>query len=340
MHWDQGFVTIISLIVMGIILAFSLLLIYMINIEYFLVNSSHDSIQTYYLAESKIHSVLNIKCYYDQLLSTIEEYLKTGKFDTKAIEIKKEHLLKEDGNRKVELGFDIEDDRRILKLSSSSRYNGIQNNLVSKLYMLNDFYEMGIPIVSENSIDRDNLEVYIGYMDMLREEMEVPFDAKYTIGIDGSGYKKIDIIVEPNGDMFAEYFGDDIETPRRREYVGRNHENDRIFLVAKDDGLGPKNVRIITGEGVDKGVIKGTFYIEGDLWVLGDVDIEGILIIDNGTIIVDPSIKLFCSGLMLSRDCILEGDSIRIEYDRSVIKRCGVHIPGFIDLKMKLIKME
>ncbi|NLJ78035.1 MAG: hypothetical protein GX329_01600 [Tissierellia bacterium] len=340
MHYNRGFVVINSLLVMSIILIFSSFLFYMANMEYLILGSSQDSVQVYYLAESKIYTVLNMEYYHDLLSLRIEEFLKTGIFDTRPIDIRTQDLLMEDGNRKVDLAFDIEDDRRILKLTTFSEYNGIRHNLMSKLYILNDFYELGIPMVSEYNVPGDRLKDYNDYMDALQEQIRVPFDARYTIGIDGSDYDRINIVVEANGDAYAEYFRDDIEIPKKREYIGAKNENDRIFLVAKPDNLRSKTICIVADEGVDRAVLKGTLYIEGDIWILGNVDIEGILIIDNGSIIVDPSMEFHCNGLMLTRNFSFEGDNIAINYDAKKIKRCGVHIPGFIDLRMKLIKRK
>lgn len=75
MDKNRGFISANALFIMMIILISALFLIYTYNQEYLIINSSKNNIQTYYLAESKIHLVLKkkntiINNYYPEL-STI-----------------------------------------------------------------------------------------------------------------------------------------------------------------------------------------------------------------------------------------------------------------------------
>lgn len=342
MYRNQGFVTIISLLVMGIILIFSLFLIYISNMEYLILNSSESSTQAYYAAESKLYMILKMEDYYKVLLPRVEEYLKTGRLANhkdKSMKIEERHLLEGDKNGTVKLDFYIESNRRILELSTSSSYNGITNEVISKIYLINNFFEMKTPTVSENSINKDKLEDYIDYMDNLQREIVVPLYDRDIVGVDGSNYERVNIITKLNGKTYAEFFRNDIEVPVKREVIG----NKGIFLVAKSNDLKPVKVCILAEEGIDKVTLEGTFYIEGDLQISSNAEVDGILIINNGSITTESLIELNWNGLVLLKDYIgqeLEDDYINVHYDEKVIKRCGVHLPGFIDPTIKVIKRK
>lgn len=343
MHKKEGFITIISLLVMSIVLIFSLFLIYISNMEYLILNSSKNNIQAYYSAESKIHMILDMDEYYTLLLPRIIEYLETGrlsKYKDKKIKIDDKHLLTGDKNGTVNLEFNIEDNRRILELSTSSSYNNITNNIISKVYLLNDLYEMGIPILSESSIRTDRLKEYTDYLDDLQKEIKPPTNIKDIIGIDGSNYERIDIITKTNGSKYVEFFRNDIATPVKSEPVGKN----KIFLVAKGNDFKPIEVCIFAEESLDKVKLEGTFYIEGgSLQISSNAIIDGILIIDNGCMKIEPLMELEWNGLILFKDYMgkeIDEDYVKVKYDESVIKRTGVYLPGFIDPVIKLIKIQ
>lgn len=336
MHKNQGFITIMSLLAMGIMLTFSLFLIYMSNMEYIIISSSKDNIQAYYSAESKIYMVLDMDEYYDLLLAKVKQYLRTGRianYEDRIIEIEDEHLLEGDKNNKLSLEFDIEDNRRILELSTSGSCNKITNHLMAKIYLLNDFYEMGIPIISEDSIDEERLDEYIDYIDDMEDKIGVPTEEAKVIGIDGSKYEKINIITKINGEKHVEFFRNDIGTPRKTINIEKGKN---IFLVAKD-------VCILAEEGLDKVNLNGSFYIEGNLQIATNAEVDGILIINNGNLVIEPPVELKWNGLVLLKDCMGEGfqeNNVEVNYDEKTIKPCGVDLPGFIDLKIKLIKRK
>ena len=339
---NQGFISVISLLIMSIILISALSLSYISNLEYLILNSSKNNIQAFYAAESKIYMVLNKeKPYYDQLLSRIERYIKLGRsgkpYDYEII-IDDEDLIEGDRIDKVKLRFFIENNRKILELESSSSYGKIAKKLIAKITILNDFFEKGLPIVSENSISCDRIEEYTAYMDKIQREIKLPDQYNDIIGIDASNYDSIKIIKDLDGRTNIEFFRNNIENPIRKQILSDEY----VFLIAKKNNLNPITVSVLSENDSDEVDLKGVFYIEGNFEIHSNSVINGILIINKGSLIVKPSMEFKVEGIVLLKDYIGEeienNDNIKINYNGKLMEKCGIYLPGFIKLKIQVIK--
>lgn len=141
---NQGYISIISLLVMSIILISAIFLIYTSKLEYIILNSSKNSIQASYLAESKIYMVLNKEeYYYEQLLPRIQRFLKYGRltptYDYR-IRIGNSDLIEGDNNVNIDISFS--DDIRFMELKTYSIFNGIKRFARAKITLLNEFFDM------------------------------------------------------------------------------------------------------------------------------------------------------------------------------------------------------
>lgn len=341
MFKNQGFVSVISLLTMGIILISALSLAYMSNLEYLILNSSKNNIQAYYAAESKIHMILNKQKYYDQLFSRIERYIELGRsgepYDYKIV-IDDEDIIEGDRIDNVKVRFYIENNRRIMELESSSSYNSIIKKLIAKMTILNDFFEMGIPIISENSISNDRVEEYKNYIDKIQEEIRFPDQHNDIIEIDASNYDNIKIIKGLDDKINIEFFRNNVETPILKQVLNKEH----IFLIAKNQKLTPTTVSILSEDNLDRVDLKGLFYIEGNIEIHSNSQIKGVLIINKGSIIVNPFTAFKVEGIALLKDYIGEKiqnkEGIIIDYNEKLIKTYGIYLPGFIRPKVQVIK--
>ena len=117
-----------------------------------------------------------------------------------------------------------------MELESSSSYNSIIKKLIAKMTILNDFFEMGIPIISENSISNDRVEEYKNYIDKIQEEIRFPDQHNDIIEIDASNYDNIKIIKGLDDKINIEFFRNNVETPILKQVLNKEH----IFLIAKN----------------------------------------------------------------------------------------------------------
>ncbi|CCQ95986.1 hypothetical protein CULT_340031 [[Clostridium] ultunense Esp] len=337
---DKGFITIVALFTMAIILISALFLIYTSNMEYLIVISSQNNIQAYYLAESKIHMVLGKEeYYYGQLVPRIETYLKygrLGKFYDRRIILDNKDLFEGDNNDIIKVGFAEENNRRILELETYSTYSGISKNVLAKTTMINDFFEMGIPIVSIEYILQDKIREFENYMLYLQEEIEIPKQSNGLIGIEAMDYDNIKFIRRLDNRIDIEFFRNDIEDPIKREMLVDNE----IFLLARNNYVNP-TLSIESEKDSDKLILKGIFYIEGDLKIYSDFEFYGILVLNNGQLLMEPSSEVKIEGVLLLNRYngnLLDSGNIQINYNLDEIRKYGVYLPKFIDPKVQVIK--
>ena len=285
--------------------------------------------------------ILNKQKYYDQLFSRIERYIELGRsgepYDYKIV-IDDEDIIEGDRIDNVKVRFYIENNRRIMELESSSSYNSIIKKLIAKMTILNDFFEMGIPIISENSISNDRVEEYKNYIDKIQEEIRFPDQHNDIIEIDASNYDNIKIIKGLDDKINIEFFRNNVETPILKQVLNKEH----IFLIAKNQKLTPTTVSILSEDNLDRVDLKGLFYIEGNIEIHSNSQIKGVLIINKGSIIVNPFTAFKVEGIALLKDYIGEKiqnkEGIIIDYNEKLIKTYGIYLPGFIRPKVQVIK--
>lgn len=341
MDKNRGFVSIFSLIIMGIILCSSLFLLNISKLEYLITNSNKNNIQSYYGAESKIYLTLKEEKYYNELLPQIKKYLKFKnplKEHNYQIIIDEEDLIEGDKIDKVNINFLKENNRRILEFKTKSSYNKIISNIVSKVTIVNEFYELGIPIISEDTISIDKINDYRKHIDLIGKNIKISNEDSGIMEVDATGYENINIIKGLDNKIHIELFRNNIVEPIKKYSL----KNENIFLIAKNKSIDPINIFIKSENDIDDIFLEGVFYIEGDLRIYNDTEFQGVLIINNGNIILEPFIKFKVEGLTLLKDYIGENienqDNIYINYNEKIVKQKGVEIPGFIDTKIQLIK--
>jgi hypothetical protein len=338
---NQGFISIIVLLVMTIIIISAAVLAYTWNLEYLILNSSKNAIQASYLAESKIYMVLNKEEYfYLKLLPRIERYLKYGRltpiYDYK-IQIDKKDLIEGDQNKNIEISFS--NDKRFMELKTHSTYDGIKKQAIAKTKLLNQFFDMGLPIVSKESIETNKLKDYYNYLDYLQKEINIPAYDDDLIGIEAKDYENIKIIKGIDEKINIEYFRNNLERPIKTQVLNGN----KAFLIAKGENLNPPIVSILSENGIDKVVLNGILYIEGDLEIHNDVNFNGILIINDGELFINPLAEVKIEGIVLMKDhaeSIESSDRIEIKFNSKEIIKYGTYLPKFIDPKIETMKIN
>ncbi|HSH36403.1 hypothetical protein [Schnuerera sp.] len=336
---DKGFISIIALFTMSIILISSLFLIYTSNLEYLIVNSSQNNIQAYYLAESKIHIVLNKdEYYYDQLMPKIKKYIRYGRIggtSNRRIILDNKDLYKEDNNNIVKLNF-IEDNRRYLELETYSTYSGIKKNVIVRTTIINDLFEMKVPVLSKRLIHPDKIKKFENYILTLEDSIEIPDSSSDIIGIESMDYEEIRIIKDLDSRTNIEYYRNNMEFPVKEEVL----VEEEVFIISRNDNFFP-NLIIESENDSDKVTLKGILYIEGDLNIHNDFQFCGILIVNNGEIYIDSSRDVNIEGIVLLNNCCQDfnvDDRININYNLHEIKNYGIYLPNFIEPEVQVIK--
>ena len=332
---ENGSTTIFAILVMTIILISALFLIYTSNIEYLIVNYSHNNIQAYYMAEGKIYTTLKKEEYYiQQLMPRIETYIKTGrlgkKYDNKII-LDTKDLFEGDDNNVVYIDFTEDDNRRILEMKTSSTNSGITQRIVARMTMINDIFEMRIPIVSLEHIEQDKIKEFLDYMFCLKEDIKLPDLSNDLFEIEAMDYEIIRIRQGLGRITNVEFFRHNLEQPVKKS----SFYDEGIFLIVRNGFVYP-TLFIESQDVSDKISLNGVLYIEGDLTIVNDFEFQGIIILH-----INPSSEVKIEGVVLLNDCSimpLEKENIQINYNFDEIRKYGVHLPKFIDLKIQLMK--
>jgi len=302
-----------------------------------MVDATLNSIQAYYASESKVYLLLNKDDYYnDQLLPIIKRYIKYGwigsGYDTKFI-IDKEDLIDGDNKNIIKFDFPVGNDRRILELTVDSNIKNINKRLIAELYIINEIFEMGLPIITYNTLNQDKRDEFINYIEYLEKEIDI---SELDDGVEGiliEDYDKINISRNENS-LQIEYYRNDLVDPIYEEMILR----DEIFLLVKNRRHNNVNVNIENS--YDKVYTEGIMYVEGDFNIYEDFDFKGIIIV-KGRLVIYPEADVNINGIILTGTDIKilgDQDQLVVNYDFSEIKKYGIYLPRFIDIKVNKIK--
>lgn len=333
---NEGFVTIMALIVTSIMIIFAFYVLNTLEFNRLIINAIENSIQANYSAESKLYLLLNKDEYYhEQLMPRIERFVKYGRitphYDARII-LNKDDLIVGDNNNVIKLNFTPKNNRQCLELIIDSNKNNIAKSLIVELFLVNELFEMELPIISNSVLIESKKEEFINYMRILQENMDISKLDEDIAGIYVSDYDEINVIPVEDS-ILIQYFRNGNINPIKEE----NIIDDQIFLCIKNNETNGVNVNF--GNSLNKISTKGVIYVEGDLNIYGDIQFSGIIIV-NGKIIIHPEADVNVNGIIFVKEGIenLGNNQFLVVYDFLAIKRYGIYIPNFIDVKLNKIK--
>lgn len=334
---NNGFITILSLTIMSIVLISVLYLIHLYSMEYMIINSTINSIQSSYFSEGKLYLVLNEKKYYNEVIPSIKKFLKdyyTTSIEGIYIYLDGEDLIGEDTNNLVIANiFNDYDGRVVLELSAKSTKNNITRKSVAKATVLNEIYELGMPIVSVSSLDEEKHSIFTEYMNFLEENIIIPDQDNDIHAIDITDFEEVKI-KNDSDNVIVECYRNGVESPVRVEPI----VGDSVFLLCKDESK-TAEVYIMNLNPLDEFSLSGILYIEGNLIVRNDFQLDGILIA-NGNLDIDTSSQMIINGIMLYRgiDELIDNNNLKVNYNIEQMRKHVIYLPGFIDFNIRSIK--
>lgn len=345
----KGSITVVVLLMMTVVISTSIYMVYLVIIQTHIVNNSHKRIQSRIIADGNINRILNN---YDNL----EDILIPEIYKIVRTKIPP-YITKDSNNDGIPDGYDIDLDfvsnikSANLRLESSemtmkknfksnqhfdestsmilrieTEYEGIKDIYEIKGKVINKLFEIDEPFISENNVIEKNLvDEFHKLMDVFEDEV-FDYEPKGTtpvvkINLDES------VIVDDK--YITDEYGNIIKTYDYQNYVLLNIKstNDKKTLVQ------------IKTNNQDKIKIKGNIYCEGDLMISSPFEIEGNLIINKGSLIVDTNFKPIIKGKLFYRgNENIDIDMLRLFSEKKYIYRYGSYLPGFIDIKIHVIK--
>ena len=336
----KGFISIMALLIMGIILISSSFLVYTSKMEYLIINSNKNNLQSYYLSEGKIYKLLyQNEYYYNEILPRIKTYLKygyLGEYYSNRIRMDENDLIKGDTHKIVYTSFLEEDNRKIMTFKTNSIVNGSTKEIFAKVNIIKDFYELGIPLLYSNVFDKERRQEYIEYINYIQKEIGINQLDNDIMGIESLDYDNIIISEDLSGRKYFEFYRNLIEYPVKHEYLNK----DKFFLLIK----GPTNLLIESKGNNDKLILNGVIYTEGNIEINSNLDLRGILILNQGDIYISSDSKFKLEGIILSRAYPFKNldheEVIEINYNDNHIKINGIYLPGYIEPKIKVLRCK
>ncbi|TCS91330.1 hypothetical protein EDD65_102265 [Keratinibaculum paraultunense] len=305
------------------------------------MNSSQNNVQAFYVAEGKILMAINNPKYFDNLiLPEIKEYLKNDKIidnNKEYIVLDDEDLMEGDSDNKINLFFYEEENREKLKLQTQTSYNKIKRKADANLTVINQLFEMGLPILSPNLLE-GNAKLYEEYMDFLQQKIYIPTLEEDIMPIEIDNYEIIKIFNDMDRRTYVELYRNNISSSINKRLIDIK---DRVFILVRNNKIKGTKMVIESNNINDILELKGIIYVEGDIYICSDVIFDGILIVNNGSIYIESDSNFMLSGILLGDDAdkMLYDKRVKLDYNLHEIKRNGVYLPGFIEPNIEYIKI-
>lgn len=341
----EGFVSIISLIIMSVLYLMVLYLLCTTELTYQILSSTISKNQSYYQSEGKLYmGIYDEKYYKNQLYpSILNEFRKIGpKIKDHKLLIDQDDLELGDNLEKVHISFFDEDDKFKLRLVAESNFNNTNTAVTSVLTLVNEIFEINKSVLTLDLMEEKYKRSFEETFKLICNDISVNnCDMPSNItGIEYLNYNEI--ILQKKGNKIYEILAltEDMENPSVQGLY-----KDEIFIIAKPFKDRPVNLFIGTPEddnsSNDKIDLSGIIFVEGNLVISQNFDFKGIIIIKGGTISVNPNTDCKIEGLIITENINDLDEFIKetgIIYSRHTIYKYGTYIPGFLDVKIDLIK--
>ena len=338
----KGSITIIGLYIFIIMIASTTMMLYFATLQSSISKNQLEKVQSRYDNESDLNKLI----YYDE---NKDKYIKDKIFkiyrsgfgtgeDKYDIEIEKDDELK----KTIEKAFfkvrNI-DNRETIFFDISSKYNGIIYNTVAYGSLINSLFECNESFLSKDSLVDLNKEHFLNFIEQVEKE-NWDYDCKVN-----TNSKKINADKNSHLKLISKSIKDDLSSSKRfitsyglanEKVINFTYES--IVVHLKRDSI---EDRILTiGSIEDEGLIKmnGVLYIEGDLIINQDFEFLGLIIINEGSIIINSKKKPLINGMIMYKGDSFNIDSMNLIYDQKIIYKNASFLPGFIDIDIDVIK--
>lgn len=314
-------------------------LMYMGNLQYAMSRFSTKNIKANYISEDMINRVLydggKFNNYFNEII--LMESRGYGHSTNKS-KLEKDIIEQENFDL---CKLEIDKNTKRMNLNLESEVNDIKS--LSKVYidLVNPIFTPDTPIVDVKNLELEKKLDFEKYLDSL----EGIFDHDPRLNSELSGihirrqniYNRAEISLNPSGTRKILF---DLEDNIPRKIT--DFRNEVLLLNIKNrDKNKREKPELILGEKtrLEEIKIKGCFYLEGDLIINQNLDFQGIMIINKGSIFIEEGVRPKIRGMIIYRgEEDLDMTSIEPIYDQQAVYTYGSYLPGYIEPKIALIK--
>ena len=337
MKKHEGFISIVILIVM--VLSF-IMLLYVVDINKMqaLTNFySRDHDQSLYSSESKLLLCINDEYYLEEKLKPIlfEIFRNPNTKPTESIKIDPGDLEAGDSEDNLTLIYEEIEEDKCMKLVSKANIRGNITTTYLSASLVNEIYEMEIPIIDVKALELSLSESYIEEIKRLTHQIETNIDIKamgereLIYAFQSDKYERVDLKANK---LICTREGMNIPYS---EFINKN-EVFLVFRACKDN-----YIDLYIDEVHNAKKLSGIIYVEGDLYVKKDFKFSGIIIIKGGNLFVEDDCSFDLEGMLIYTDHEKRHeipDNLSIKYGSGTIYKYGTYIPDFLDIRVNSIK--
>lgn len=331
----EGYISVYALMVMTVLMILSSYLVYIIKLGSHVQMHTKNNIQAYYLAEGKIYMALYDKYYEEDFYPYLLEAFRENKTGPKNVILDEGDIDEFESLSDFKLSLKKDTDRAEIELKIDLDYKGINTNIAASVLAVNDFFEMGNPVLNHSTIDNSQEEEFYKLLNKIYNETKIDYSdlPSNTYGGQFSNFETFTLEQIHKNNSYLYAYRDTMLEP----YVEHIDKDNIVLIINK---YGDKDVNLILGsEGeLDSPMeLNGLIFVEGNITIYNNLNFNGIIIIKDGDLIVNSNERPRINGMVISSHDLNE-ENIQILYNRENVYKYGTYLSGFIEPKLLLIK--
>lgn len=344
----RGSIALILILMMTFVLSACMYMIYLVRIQSHIVSNSEKSVQARIMVDGDIHRVLYDKTRFEDLLLpeiykilrnrlppySFKDSDKDGVPDGQTIKVDMDSIQslnlrleasKEVMGKNYKSHENFADDTSII-MRFKTDFQGRKGMVEVKAKIINSLFEIEESYIDDFLILGNNLsDSFNTLMDTFEKDI-FDFDPK------GSSLVE-QINLDENARIDDRYIVNDCGN------IIKTYNCSNSYLLLNIKSREEKVVIELRNNNVEKLTIKGNIYCEGDLIVSTPFELQGNLILNNGSLIVNTDIKPIFKGKIFHRgNGDVDREKIQLLSEKRYIYRYGSYLPGFLDFQVYVIK--
>lgn len=323
-----GFVSIIVLLIICLISIFCISITFNNNLQLALAFSSKKGMQLKILGEDKINRLIYDKHYtMKYIFPSLRRECQDG-FKPKSYKIVLDDEVFGETNKDiVNISFEDKDNRKYLTIQTVTNYKDISNTTIFNGPVINHIFESGQAYIEDSYLEESDIETLDKLMELIKKDIK-DYNVNFSSNLMRiyADSRIISVILSDNNEVIIDYNNIKLHT-----------KNNLLVLenkFSKDTGL----VIGSTSKKNDVIDLSGVLYVEGDLVINQPINFKGIMIINGGDIVINTDITSTIMGMIIHRGEIVNMDKLDLIYHKDNIYYYGIHLPGFMNPQLGVIK--
>lgn len=340
---NKGFMTLTSIFVTAIVLIVAVSIITLTHMNFLTTNAFIKGKKVFYQAEGKLYLCMyKDKYFYNEVIPRMEHYMKYGNLKAyeggNVIELDEEDLSPGDLIKKINVELFYEDEEIKTRLTIPSKNYGLPQKIVGIFNMIEWLYRMNLPILAMETLSAEKHMYFENFCNELKENIIIDDSVENITLIEGNDYEKVSLEEDIELKNYIAYM---FKEGKPEPYKEISIVNNNIFLILKQK----KNIKpqLKIKNSVSQQPIQGIIYVEGDIILYDNVVICGIIVVENGSIIVEGEGRPTIDGLVIlskyDDDLELLNELVDVNYNKEYIHRYGPLLPNYFEPELEVLKI-